>query len=311
MTPLQINYTGTWLGPVQLALSERVGISGVSINGSNPLTTPAGLWMENSFVYNEAGAPLGGLTTLELTNLVGLTNGNFSPEKMAALTSLSLPALAYVGGNFSPATMAALTSLSIPSLVYVGGNVATSTMASLVSLGFPALRFVGGTLNFGTMAALTSLTFPSLVYVGNVTSPFTMASLSSLSFPALTYCGAQFGPNGMALLTSCSAPNMVYYGSIISLYTSMGNVTSVVLGTPGTLKAIVGATINISGQKLNAASVNGILALLVSLDGTNGTTLWGAGKTLTINGGTNAAPSGQGILDKATLQARTATVTTN
>jgi hypothetical protein len=104
---------------------------------------------------------------------------------------------------------------------------------------------------------------------------------------------------------------MVSYGTVITLNSGLGNLVSVTLGTPGVLKVITGATINVSGQKLNSASVNGILALLVSLDGTNGTTLWGAGKTLTINGGTNAAPSGQGILNKATLVARTATVTTN
>ena len=104
---------------------------------------------------------------------------------------------------------------------------------------------------------------------------------------------------------------MVVYGNILTATTGLGNLTTVTLGTPGTLKLITGATINISGQKLDQASVNGILALLVSLDGTGGTTLWGAGKTVNLSGGTSAAPSGQGILDKATLIARTATVTTN
>ena len=104
---------------------------------------------------------------------------------------------------------------------------------------------------------------------------------------------------------------MVSYGSTIAATTGLGNLTTVTLGTPGTLKRISGATINISGQKLDQASVNGILALLVSLDGTGGTTLWGAGKTVNLSGGTSASPSGQGIIDKATLVARTATVTTN
>lgn len=56
---------------------------------------------------------------------------------------------------------------------------------------------------------------------------------------------------------------------------------------------------------LSAASVNQILADLVA-------TAWGnAGEVLNMTGGTNAAPSGQGIADKATLIARGATVTTN
>lgn len=92
---------------------------------------------------------------------------------------------------------------------------------------------------------------------------------------------------------------------------ALGNLANVTLGTVGTLKTVTGATINISGQKLTAASVNAILALLVSLDGTNGTTLWGAGKTLDVSGGTSSAPTGQGITDKATLIGRGATVTTN
>jgi hypothetical protein len=123
--------------------------------------------------------------------------------------------------------------------------------------------------------------------------------------------GGKFIPVSMGALTSLSAPAMITYKGTIVVSVGFGNIVTVTLGTPGVLKSIAGATINISGQKLDAASVNGILALLVSLDGTNGTTLWGAGKTLTINGGTNAAPSGQGILDKATLLTRTAVVTTN
>jgi hypothetical protein len=115
----------------------------------------------------------------------------------------------------------------------------------------------------------------------------------------------------MAALTTINAPAMVSYASTISAPSaSMGNVTTAVFGTVGTLKSI-GGNITLSGLKLDAASVNGILALLVSLDGTNGTTLWGSGRVLTINGGTNAAPSGQGITDKATLQARGCTITTN
>lgn len=105
---------------------------------------------------------------------------------------------------------------------------------------------------------------------------------------------------------------MVNYASTITVPSATcANVASVTLGTVGTLKSILGATITLSGLKLPSANVNAVLALLVSLDGTNGTTLWGSGKTLNISGGTNGAPTGQGITDKATLVARGATVTTN
>lgn len=104
---------------------------------------------------------------------------------------------------------------------------------------------------------------------------------------------------------------MIVWGSNIAMNSSNGNLASITLGTIGTLKQIAGTTITLSGQKLTSANVNAIMALLVSLNGSSGTTAWGSGKTLTINGGTNGAPTGQGITDKATLVARGATITTN
>jgi hypothetical protein len=65
-----------------------------------------------------------------------------------------------------------------------------------------------------------------------------------------------------------------------------------------------------SGMKLDAASVNGILVSLAALDGTNGTTAYSS-KTILLNGGTSATPSGAGITAKATLVARGCVVTTN
>jgi hypothetical protein len=115
----------------------------------------------------------------------------------------------------------------------------------------------------------------------------------------------------MASLTTVSFPAMISYGSTIAMNSGLGVLTTVTLGTVGILKAIVGATTNLSGQALNVGTVNAILALLVSLDGTGGTTLWGSGKTVNLSGGTSAAPSGQGATDKTTLQGRGATVTTN
>lgn len=105
-------------------------------------------------------------------------------------------------------------------------------------------------------------------------------------------------------------PLLVSTGGAVTMNTSLGNLTTVTLGTVGTTTRING-NINLSGQKLDQASVNGILAVVASLDGTNGTTAWSAGKTLNLSGGTSSAPSGQGITDKATIIARGATVTTN
>lgn len=250
------------------------------------------------------------LVTLSCPDLT-LVAGSFQPATLNSLTSWSFPVLANVAGNFDPSVLPVLTSLSCPDLTIVGGIFEPNAMADLTSLSFATLATVDGNFVPSTMAALTTWSFPDLVTVGGTFAPTTMGSLTTLSCPALQNVTGAFSITSMASLTTATFADMVTYGGTITINSGLGNLTSVTLGTNGTLKAITGATINISGQKLTSASVNAILNLLVTLDGTNGTTAWGTGKTLTINGGTNGAPTGQGITDKATLVARGATVTTN
>lgn len=60
--------------------------------------------------------------------------------------------------------------------------------------------------------------------------------------------------------------------------------------------------VRLDGNALNSASVNRVLSALVA-----------AGNTVTCNlsGGTSAAPTGQGLTDKATLISNGSTITTN
>jgi hypothetical protein len=289
---LKITYTGVpqtvLVFPV--TLNSMVAIPPVVVSGQATYTAVAGATI-SSFVYTEVGTTAGTLLlTLSFDDLVGI-GGTCSPNTIASLTTLSFPELVSVGGTCSPNTMASLTTLSFPELVSVGGACSPATMASLTTLSFPKLTYVGGACSPNTMASLTTLSYPELISIGSACSPATMASLTTLSFPKLTYVGGACNPNAMASLTTLSFPKMVTFGSTIAINSNLDNITSIILGTIGTLKTITGATINCSGQKLTAECVDGILALLVSLDGTSGTTLWGAGKTLTINGGTNAAPT--------------------
>jgi hypothetical protein len=254
-------------------------------------------------------------TTAALTSFLApklvFIGGSFTPTTPSALTSISFPELKYVGGAFSPTTAALLTSISCPKLKFIGGAFSPTTMAALTTFSFPELKTVLGAMAPSTMGALTSLSFPLLEYVGVTFNPQSMGLVTSVSLPALKYVGSSFIISTMASLTTVSAPAMVRYGASITMQTSLGNLTTVTLGTVGILKEIVGANVTIPTQKLDVATVNGILALLVSLDGTNGTTLFGSGKTVSINAGTSAAPTGQGATDKATLQSRGATVNTN
>jgi hypothetical protein len=310
--PLKITYTGTPRGALVLPLVPGIAVvPAVAVDGQATYAPAAGPYIA-SLMYMESNVPVGPrLLTISFDDLAG-TSGNFSPTTMASLTALRANAMVSVGITFSPSVMASLTVLETNAMVSVGGNYSPSTMASLTALRANAMVSVGGSYAPATMASLTVLEANAMVSVGSYFGPSTMASLTVLSYPSLACIGTTFSPSNMESLTTVDLPAMVNYGTTIAIPSaSMGNVNSVVLGTVGTLKSIGGATITLSGLKLDATSVNALLALLVSLDGTNGTTEWGTGKTLLINGGTNAAPSGQGATDKATLQARGATITTN
>ena len=301
---------------VQTVLSESaIGGSGDFFISGTSLTTlslPAMTTIGGGITQENGGLALQSmpLTTLSMP-VLSTVNGLFEITSMASLPSLSFPDLVNVTGLFNVTTFASLTSFSFPVLANVGGNFTPVTMGILTSLSLPDLAYVGGNFAPATMASLTTWSFPALVTIGGTFAPATMGALTDLECNALQTVGGAFSITSMASLTTVSFSGMVTYGSTIDLHTSNGKIANLTLGTIGTLKAITGATINVSGQALTSASVNAVLALLVSLDGTNGTTLWGSGKTLTINGGTNGAPTGQGITDKATLVARGATITTN
>lgn len=308
---LKLTYTGTPKTALVLPITMNsiATVPSTTVGGQATYTAVTGPTI-SSFAYTEGGQTTGNLiTALSFDDLVGVS-GAFSPTLMASLTTLSLPVLTFVGTAFTPSQMASLTTLSFPDLVSVGGSFGPSFMAALTTLSGASLVSVGGSFGPGTMASLTTFSFPGLVSVGAF-SIAAMAALTTLSINSLQTVVGAFSIATMASLTTTSFSGMVSYGGLITIKTGLGALTDIVLGTVGTLKSIAGATIDCSGQALTSASVNAILALLVSLDGTGGTITWGTGKTLLINGGTNGAPSGQGITDAAALVTRGATVTTN
>ncbi len=270
--------------------------------------------------------------TLNLSALVYCA-GAFSTTLLNC-TSLTAPLLRFVGGAIT--WVSKEPNVSFPNLQYIGTNTAAVSSFSgnaTLSYSFPALINPGlnGVTNAGitiSTALATSISFPVMTYVpgslsitGSVLTTLTLSSLVSLqgslllttvqlptlSLPALTSTSAiTWTATNMAALTSFSMGVLQTATGTISI-TGCTVLTTVSFGT--TAKALLNVVL--SGCALNQASVDAILALLVSLNGTGGTTNWGSGRTCTLTGGTNATPSATGLTDKATLQARGATVTTN
>jgi hypothetical protein len=184
-------------------------------------------------------------------------------------------------------------------------------MAALSSMSFSSLTRVGSAFTPTDLRSLTDIDFPVLRSIGTSFTPTRLSSLSAMSFPSLDTIGTTVSGIGLSALRALSFPSMSSYGSNIQFLSSTApNLSSLVLGTPDTLK-VVNGNIILTNLRLDVTSVNSLMLLLSTLDGTNNTTTWGTGRVLTINGGTNAAPTGDGITARDALTARGATVTTN
>ena len=146
------------------------------------------------------------------------------------------------------------------------------------------------------------------VFLNNQYCNFAQGTCTYLYLPDITYYQEvviQYYSNLETLILPNLISSVTDSGITIDNCPALVNLT---IGTPGVIKEI--NSIDCQGAALSEDSVNGILAMLVGLDGTNGTTLFEQG-LVALGGGTSASPTGQGILDAATLIARGVTVSLN
>jgi hypothetical protein len=150
---------------------------------------------------------------------------------------------------------------------------------TLETVSFPNATEIDAYFYFLSLPALTTVSFPALVSQTDNNNSLIFqnnAALTSIDFPVLTNSSG-LRVSGSPLLTSISLPSLIPKN---------------------------GRDFNFGGNALDVATVNAVLARCVA----NAAYVSG---TVTLNGGTNAAPSGQGIIDKATLIGRGVTVNTN
>lgn len=186
-------------------------------------------------------------------------------------------------GGFDIENQASLTSFSSPNLVSIdsnstnGGYFALTANSGLTSASLPLLAVIGGNFSITQNNLLATIDLSSLVTAKNSITIAQNNALANLDLPSLVTCSGGLAVKSNAILTTLSIPNYVPTN---------------------------GDTQDFTGNSLNAASVNQILARCVA----NAGYVTGI---VTILGGGNSAPSGQGIADKATLIGRGCTVTTN
>jgi hypothetical protein len=268
-----------------------------------------------------------GIETIELPGIKTIGTSGLSINTCSALTDVSLPLVHTIAGPVLFDTCAALDTVALPlltacttltvencdalvtlSLPLLGSvtSMSVANSSDITEVSLPALAASYGAVTFDTCPALDTLTLTVLARCAALTIDGT--ALVTISLPALSRVAAWTVAN-CTVLTDVSAPSITTATGNITMSDTNGAIENVTLGAIGTTLALL--DIDISGQALTEASVDAILALLVSLDGTGSTTLWGAGRTLDLSGGTSAAPSVTGAADALVLTGRTATVTTN
>lgn len=198
------------------------------------------------------------------------------------------------GGNDSISSWSSPKLQSVRGNFYLGNN-------PLTFLDIGALETVGGSLQVCYDCPLESVEYSSLTTVGDF---FDVAdecpNLTSISAPLIETASGGFFVGDCPLLTSLVFPSLVDSGN--SLYVkNCSNLTSLSLPVYVPQDA---AFIQLINNALDAASVNAFLARCVA----NPAFVSG---DIDISGGTNAAPTGQGITDKNDLIARGVNVTTN
>lgn len=310
------SYAADSLVTLEMNALETVGgdftPTGASITtlGIDSLTTVIGS-------FGPTGMP--SLTALDASALE--TVGTFVPTAMAALTSINTDALTTITADLFADSMDLLSTISMPALTYVGGRVGPDTLPSLTTfnanalvavdfffpgnmdalttLGIASLARVHSDFAPHNMAALTTLDASALVTVGNVDIEH-MALLASLDLSALATVGGFFQLYNLPSLTTVSLPAIVSIGGGggTSIYLNGGTdaVTSFSFGSG--LKSIAG-DISLNSCALDQTSVDNILVSLAALDGTSGTTSYD-GHTITI-AGTSSAPGTAGAAAIVTL----------
>lgn len=269
-------------------------------------------------------------SSVDSTPLVGLFSGFNGPASLPGVTSLTINHTTNTEGyDFSSADV--LQTISFPNLTTLVGTgyISISFNDTLVTASFPKLT--NGDIELRDNLLLTDLEFPELSACLDLTLR-NNAALSEINLPKLTSTDAGFRIDNCDALTALNAPlldtattgtlrvtnNAVLASlSLPALVNTGGTNASVLLQISSNPMLVslsvplmvfnnstVGLSYDFSGNALSAASVNAVLARAVASPGfTKG--------QLHLEGGTNAAPSGQGALDVITLSGRGVVVTTN
>lgn len=181
----------------------------------------------------------------------------------------------------------------------------TGDLPNITELTFNQTEMYGGVVVGGT-SSLQKISFPNLVTVNPLvdrSAAFQIANNSALTellLPKLATMNGLFIIGGNANLTSLDLGSIESFSGNISI---TGNVTLTTIDLSSFVPTL-GNDDSFAANALSAATVNAILSRYVA----NASFTSGS---VDLSDGTNAAPTGQGLTDVATLTGRGVTVTVN
>lgn len=289
---------------------------------------------------------IGGLipeNTIGITNVIPALGSSFyiyNPGPSFTAMNLSFPSATFFY-NLNFMVCPTLETISAPSLIVCYGGMDFYNCTNLKTMDFPNLIAVNNNSNisFGGNPNLTNVNFPLLEGTPtlNITTSdpgitgFRQSMFPSLrkasfnvgynylpsfeiDFPLLTDLTNVINGGSGCNLTNINLPNLVnmYYQITLSYFSIL---TNVILGSVGITKTWGGPTtgnpyIDFQYCALTQTSIDNLLMVMASIDGTNGTTAVYSG-SMYLNGGMNSSPGPSGIIAISTLQGRGFYIATN
>jgi len=252
----------------------------------------------NASIYFAITGPA--LTTVSFPSLVSAAQIGISGPNLTSVNFNSLVTasdLSVNGSNF-------LTSLSFPALTTVSGfsgYTSFNNNSALTSLSLPLLKTSTSGMSVQNDPALSSLSLPSLqnldyIYVSNT-------AITSFTLPVLSTIGYIYMTNNPSL-TSISFPVLTGLTSY-SGNTTISNNTNLTSISIDNLATFNNDSFFANQDKFPSSQVNYLLHKMVSIP----LTYWN--RTFDFRQSVPAPPTGQGIIDKATLAAGPNTVYTD
>ena len=283
--------------------------------------------MNSTTTINLPQLTVGGLNIYSIPNLTALNVPNFTNGNVyiaqTNLSSLLLPS--FTSGYLQVVVNQNLTSISAPnynnagtSASFIGGysGVIIENNATLTSIALPNLTICYGKVQIKGNAALLTVSLPTLQYVTTDMIVNDNQALTNMSTPGLLvsniyYSGtslttvdfSSLNTGGLIEISNTGIQNLNFPALVNARFNIVNNPQLITIGIPN-LSTVLGNYNAFSTNHLPSSEVNSILNKML-------TVLPASGKDIYLKQSPAAPPTGQGIIDKATLISTGNTVRTD